>query len=86
MALRPSIDAATFWRRANNLGATLSIALGLGVWLLAEAFYPDAVVEPHLFGLLASALGMLVGGWLGVPGQYTPPVGHQATDQAVDVG
>ncbi|HAR30869.1 MAG TPA: sodium:solute symporter [Gammaproteobacteria bacterium] len=78
--------AGLFWRRANNLGASLSIGLGLGVWLLSEALVPEAVVEPHLFGLVASTVGMIVGGVIGAPGQYTPPVGHQATDQAVDVG
>jgi Na+/proline symporter len=78
--------AGLFWRRANNLGAGLSVGLGLGVWLVAEMLVPDGIVEPHLYGLGASAVGMLIGGVVGAPGQYAAPAGHQATDQAVDLG
>jgi Na+/proline symporter len=59
------LAAGLFWSRANNLGATLAIVLGLSTWLLFEIFIPEGDIEPQLFGLVASALGMLAGGLLG---------------------
>jgi len=62
------LAAGLFWKRANNLGAMLAIVLGLSTWLLLEAVGPaEAVVEPHLIGLCASAIGMLLGGLFGEP-------------------
>src|SRR5690606_36929872 len=55
------LAAGLFWKRANNLGAALAIVLGLATWLLLEATVPEGDIEPQLFGLAASALGMLVG-------------------------
>ncbi|MBX3706069.1 MAG: sodium:solute symporter family protein [Pseudomonadales bacterium] len=72
--------AGLFWRRANNLGVTLSIVLGLGTWLGLEFFVEEGDVEPQLYGLVASALGMLVGGFLGPAGRYVAQPGHQATE------
>lgn len=57
--------AGLFWKRANNLGATLAIALGLGTWLLFEWFIPEGPIQPQFFGLAASAVGMLIGGLVG---------------------
>jgi Na+/proline symporter len=68
--------AGLFWRRANNLGATLSIVLGLGTWLLFELFVPEGDVEPQLFGLAASTAGMLLGGLLGPRNPHWPHAGH----------
>jgi len=68
--------AGLFWSRANNLGATLSIALGLGTWLLFELFIPEGDIEPQLYGLLASTTGMLVGGLFGPPNPKQPHAGH----------
>lgn len=68
--------AGLFWRRANNLGATLSIVLGLGTWLLFELFVPEGDIEPQLFGLMASAAGMLLGGLLGPCNPHWPQAGH----------
>jgi Na+/proline symporter len=59
------LAAGLFWKRANNLGAALAIGLGLSTWLLLELFAAEGDVEPQLYGLFASALGMLIGGWLG---------------------
>lgn len=50
-----------YWKRANNQGALLSIALGLGAWLLMEQFYAGDVWPPQLVGLLMSVAGMLLG-------------------------
>ncbi|MDD4929747.1 MAG: sodium:solute symporter family protein [Gallionella sp.] len=53
-----------YWKRANNQGALLSIVLGLGSWLLMEAFYTGAIWPPQLAGLLMSVAGMLTGSLL----------------------
>jgi len=50
-----------YWKRANNQGALLSIALGLGAWLLMEQFYAGDIWPPQLVGLLMSVAGMLLG-------------------------
>ncbi|ENO83822.1 sodium:solute symporter family protein [Thauera linaloolentis] len=59
------LAAGLFWKRANNLGAALAIGLGLSTWILLELFVAEGDVEPQLYGLFASALGMLAGGLLG---------------------
>ncbi|MCD6062036.1 MAG: sodium-solute symporter [Moraxellaceae bacterium] len=74
------LAAGLFWRRANNLGVTLSIALGLGTWILLEIFGEEGVVEPHLIGLVASAIGMVIGGYLGKPTTQADVVGKPQTD------
>ena len=55
------LAAGLFWRRASNLGAALSVSLGLGVWLMLEATGAELLVEPQLVGLVFSLLGMIVG-------------------------
>jgi SSS family solute:Na+ symporter len=55
------LTAGLFWGRASNLGATLSIAMGLGSWLFLEIFVPDFAFEPQLVGLVASLIGMIAG-------------------------
>jgi SSS family solute:Na+ symporter len=77
--------AGLFWKRANNLGVTLAIVLGLGTWLGLELFVEEGDIEPQLFGLVASALGMLAGGFLGPRGQYVPQPGHQASQLPLDI-
>jgi Na+/proline symporter len=57
--------AGLYWKRASNLGAGLSIALGLVVWLAMEFIAPGAVLPPQFAGLIASALGMVAGSLLG---------------------
>ncbi|MCX7660843.1 MAG: sodium:solute symporter family protein [Caldimonas manganoxidans] len=54
-----------FWKRANNRGAVLALVFGLGTWLVLEILGIDEPVEPQLFGLLASAVGMIIGGLSG---------------------
>ena len=70
------LAAGLFWKRANNLGATLAIVCGLATWMLFELFVPEGDVEPQLYGLVASALGMLVGGLLGKASHHRPHAGH----------
>lgn len=55
------LTAGLFWSRASNLGASLSIGLGLGSWILMEVFFSDVPFEPQLVGLLFSLIGMVVG-------------------------
>jgi len=69
-ALVPLV-AGIFWKRANNLGAALSVGLGLAFWLIAEiltyhGILPD-IVEPQIYGFLASLTGMIVGVIFGAP-------------------
>ncbi len=58
------LTAGLFWSRASNLGATLSMTLGLGSWLFLEIFIPDVPFEPQLVGLFLSLIGMIVGSYL----------------------
>jgi len=53
-----------YWKRANNQGALLSIALGLISWILMETLQPDTYWPPQLVGLLMSLAGMLIGSLL----------------------
>jgi solute:Na+ symporter, SSS family len=53
-----------YWKRANNQGATVSIVLGIGSWLLMKNLRPDSVWPPQLIGLLASTVGMVAGALL----------------------
>jgi len=80
------LAAGLFWKRANSLGATLSIVMGLATWLGLELFVEEGAVEPQLYGLAASTFGMLVGGLLGTAGHYVPQAGHQATEGASSAG
>jgi SSS family solute:Na+ symporter len=50
-----------YWKRATNLGATLSIIFGLTSWIAFERYAPDGLVPPQLVGLAASFGGMIVG-------------------------
>ena len=58
------LTAGLFWSRASNLGAALSMALGLGSWLVLEVFFADLPFEPQLLGLLLSFIGMVVGSFI----------------------
>ncbi|MFZ2540765.1 MAG: sodium:solute symporter, partial [Gallionella sp.] len=53
-----------YWKRANNQGALLSIALGLISWMAMEIIQPDTYWPPQLVGLLMSVTGMLAGSLL----------------------
>jgi Na+/proline symporter len=66
-----------FWKRANNRGAVLALVFGLGTWLVLEALGIDEPVEPQLIGLVASAIGMIIGGLTG-PATRLQAAAHQA--------
>lgn len=51
-----------YWSRANSLGGLLAVIFGLTVWISCEIIAPKATLPPQLAGLLASILGMLIGG------------------------
>lgn len=57
--------AGLYWRRATELGATLSIILGGMVWITMEFAAPEAALPPQFAGFLASATGMVVGSVIG---------------------
>jgi Na+/proline symporter len=63
-ALVPLV-AGLFWKRANNLGAALSIGMGLSFWLVGEALVFSGIlsdaIEPQIYGLFASLAGMIIG-------------------------
>ncbi len=58
--------AGLFWKRANEGAALLSIALGIGVWVLCEIVAPEGTTAcpPQLAGFAAAALGMVAGGFI----------------------
>ncbi len=51
-----------YWSKANSLGGLLAVVFGLTVWIGAEILVPEATLPPQLAGLLASIVGMLLGG------------------------
>ena len=53
-----------YWSRANSLGGLLAVLGGLIVWIGCEILVPKAILPPQLAGLLASIVGMLLGGLL----------------------
>lgn len=60
-----------YWSRANNLGALLSILLGVSCWAVLEgvnihlAANDDALlIPPQLAGLAMAIIGMLIGGYI----------------------
>ena len=64
MAFVPLV-AGLFWKRATTQGALAAIFCGLSVWLAILIFGPEDPFVPAQFaGLIASALGMLIGSLL----------------------
>lgn len=57
--------AALYWKQANELGALLSMFLGLIVWSIYEFIMPcnlnGLIIPSMLCGLVASFLGMFIG-------------------------
>ena len=52
-----------YWNRATTQGAVVSALLGLAVWAICEAAFADAVLPPQIVGLVASAIGIVVGSY-----------------------
>lgn len=59
VALFVPLVAGLYWKKANALGAILSMTLGTGVWTFFE-FY-ETEIPSMIWGLLASISGMIVG-------------------------
>ena len=59
VALFVPLTAGLYWKRASNLGALLSMLLGLVVWLYFEMV--GSQTPSLILGTLASILGMIVG-------------------------
>jgi SSS family solute:Na+ symporter len=72
-----------YWSRATTQGAVFSILMGVPIWLWAETFYVEEseqlwkIIPPHLYGLTASFLGMLIGS------SMRPWIKHTQPDPAV---
>lgn len=58
------LTAGLFWKRASNLGAGLAITLGLTTWIILEITEFEGPGEPQLIGVIASAIGMIVGSYM----------------------
>ncbi|AFK05021.1 Na+/solute symporter [Emticicia oligotrophica DSM 17448] len=59
VALFIPLVAGLYWKKANALGAILSMTLGTSVWTLFE-FY-ESEIPSMIWGLLASISGMILG-------------------------
>lgn len=52
--------AGIYWKKANGLGALLSMILGIVAWVVCE-FFLETTIPSMLYGLLASMGGMVAG-------------------------
>lgn len=57
------MTAGLYWKRASNIGAVLSISLGLVAWVLTEWFIP-VEIPSLMYGFTSSIAGMLLGSWI----------------------
>ena len=55
------LACGVYWRRATNQGALVSIFLGISVWLSVLIADDDPFIPAQFAGLIASAVGMVVG-------------------------
>ena len=60
MAFIP-LACGVYWKRATNQGALLAIFMGLFTWITMLIFADDPLLPPQFAGLIASAVGMVVG-------------------------
>jgi Na+/proline symporter len=75
MAFVPLV-AGLFWKRSTNQGALAAIFCGLSVWLSILVFGPEDPFFPAQFaGVIASALGMVIGSLL--PSIVSGPLPHE---------
>lgn len=54
--------AGIYWKRANTIGAMLSIFGGMLIWIICLNL--ETEINPIIYGLSASILGMLIGGFI----------------------
>jgi Na+/proline symporter len=83
------LACGVYWRRSTNQGALVSIFLGVSVWLSVLIGSPDDPFIPAQFaGLIASAIGMVVGSLMPQFVHHDPHIhdelrmGHHATAAA----
>ncbi|MDR1854432.1 MAG: sodium:solute symporter family protein [Azoarcus sp.] len=78
--------AGIFWKRVNELGAALAVTFGLVTWVGGEILLHieaiSDVIEPQVYGLIASAIGMAIGVACGRPAQESPPASNAAPANA----
>ena len=56
------LACGVYWKRATNQGALAAIFFGIAVWLPLLVWGPeDALIPPQFAGLIASAIGMIIG-------------------------
>jgi SSS family transporter len=53
------LTAGIYWKKSSPGGAFLALFVGMASYLAAESLLPDQ--EPHLLGLVASGIAMIVG-------------------------
>ncbi|HKA44598.1 MAG TPA: sodium:solute symporter family protein [Burkholderiales bacterium] len=58
------LAAGILWSRATAQGAILSVAFGIGSWILMEVLAADGTIPPQLAGLAAAIIGMALGSLL----------------------
>lgn len=78
-----------YWKRANVMGGTLSIMMGVGTWVTLESYAfnapegsYDLIVPPQLAGLCMAIIGMLIGGYLGKQDHRHDPHHHHGHEPA----
>ena len=55
--------AGMFWKKANTASAIGSMLAGMGIWLIA--IFIGTEINPMLYGLAGSIVGLLIGYWIG---------------------
>ncbi|MDR1423924.1 MAG: sodium:solute symporter family protein [Azoarcus sp.] len=70
--------AGIFLKRANELGGALAVCFGLVTWVLGEILIHieaiSDIIEPQVYGLIASMIGMAVGVVFGTKTNDAPAV------------
>ncbi|WP_086542074.1 sodium:solute symporter family protein [Algoriphagus antarcticus] len=56
------LTTGLYWKKSSKVGAILSMSLGMLTYLIIDNFEPE--ISSHIYGLLASAIAMMVGSLL----------------------
>jgi len=77
VSLFAPLAAGLYWKRASSVGAMAAMSLGMAAWLACE-FVLETSVPSLIWGLLASAAGMVIGSLLypSRHGPVTAPLAH----------
>ncbi len=76
------LTAGLYWRKSTNIGALLSMTVGMGVWIICE--FMGTEIPPLIWGLLASILGMLVGSYGWPDRSYADFIEQESTEQSAE--